>query len=355
MVINDIDVGAYRRSVFKMFCSGGGKNANHMYVGEPNSGKTGLTKPLLKLFGSRCFLKPQVGTTFALQGLVGAKAAIWNDFRWPHPPLAWGDMLNILDNEPFNVGVPKVDGQTDVRWNEAGNENVMAVFTSNAPIVYITEKSVNPTETQAWNDRFGFIGHFKTPIANPDKRFKKWFQCTNCYSSWILQCEDAGPAPSSAAVLHPSKKGRTGNGPRSPDTAGSNMDFSVADPSQLPEVPCLPFKVESVTPDFDDEDDWEGLPQMQDQGEPQSSQTQVVLPAASAPNPSTEEPVRALNLFFSRVGAKPLFVETQTRESTWSCQVSGRGLSATGVGSSKKAAKREAALAFLQALAAKQD
>ncbi len=43
----------------------------------------------------------QVGTSFALQGLIDAKAVIWNDFRWPHPPLAWGDLLNMLDNEPL--------------------------------------------------------------------------------------------------------------------------------------------------------------------------------------------------------------------------------------------------------------
>ena len=68
---------------------------------------------MLALFGKFAFVKPQVHTTFALQGLIGAKAMVWNDFRWPHPPLAWGDMLNVLDNEPFNVGVPKVDGQED--------------------------------------------------------------------------------------------------------------------------------------------------------------------------------------------------------------------------------------------------
>ena len=115
----------YRCSIVRLFQAGGGKNLNHCYIGAPNSGKTGLTRPLLSLFGADAFLKPQVGTSFALQGLIGAKAVIWNDFRWPHPPLAWADMLNMLDNEPFNVGVPKVDGQTDFRWNEAGDSNVL--------------------------------------------------------------------------------------------------------------------------------------------------------------------------------------------------------------------------------------
>lgn len=94
---------------------------NHFYVGEPNSGKTALTRPILALFGSAAFAKPQVGTTFALAGLIGAKALVWNDFRWPHPPLAWGDLLNVLDNERFGVGVPKGDGQTDYQWNAEGS------------------------------------------------------------------------------------------------------------------------------------------------------------------------------------------------------------------------------------------
>ena len=96
---------------------GGGKGLNHFYIGEPNSGKTALTRPLLALFGKYAFVKPQVQTSFALQGLTGAQAVIWNDFRWPHPPLAWGDLLNMLDNEPFKVAVPKNDGEVDYTWN----------------------------------------------------------------------------------------------------------------------------------------------------------------------------------------------------------------------------------------------
>ena len=56
---------------------------------------------------------PRPSTTEALEALIGADALIWNDFRWPHPPLAWGDLLNVLDNEAFKIGVPKNDGQKD--------------------------------------------------------------------------------------------------------------------------------------------------------------------------------------------------------------------------------------------------
>jgi hypothetical protein len=91
LVHNGIDVLRYRRSVLALFKGGGGKGLNHLYVGVPSSGKTALTKPLLALFDTGAFVKPQVGTSFALQGMIGAEAVIWNDFRWPHPPLAWPD------------------------------------------------------------------------------------------------------------------------------------------------------------------------------------------------------------------------------------------------------------------------
>ena len=83
LTCNSFNVQVYRQSVFKLFQSGGGKGLNHLYIGEPNSGKTALTKPIVALFGTEAFLKPQVGTTFALQGLIGVKTMLWNEFRWP--------------------------------------------------------------------------------------------------------------------------------------------------------------------------------------------------------------------------------------------------------------------------------
>ena len=111
--LNGINVVGYCSSIMALLGHGGGRGLNHYYVGPPRSGKTALTRPLLALFGASAFTKPTAHTSFPLQGLVGAKAVIWNDFRWPLPPLAWGDLLNVLDNEGFRVGVPKGDGAQD--------------------------------------------------------------------------------------------------------------------------------------------------------------------------------------------------------------------------------------------------
>ena len=128
LAVNHIDEARYLASLRDLFAGGGGKGLNHFYVGDPSTGKTALTRPLLALFGKYAFVKPQVHTTFALQGVIGAKAIIWNDFRWPHPPLAWGDLLNLFDNEPFKVAVPKVDGGEDYHWNSMGDEGFGGQF-----------------------------------------------------------------------------------------------------------------------------------------------------------------------------------------------------------------------------------
>jgi len=58
--LNGYSPAEYCQSMLELFQHGGGKNLNHYYVGEPNSGKTALTRPLLALFGDRAFVKPQV-------------------------------------------------------------------------------------------------------------------------------------------------------------------------------------------------------------------------------------------------------------------------------------------------------
>ena len=45
----------------------------------------------------------------------------------------------MLDNEPFNVGGPKNDGQTNFRWNVDGQGGVIAILTANVNVVYVTD------------------------------------------------------------------------------------------------------------------------------------------------------------------------------------------------------------------------
>ncbi|CAL1159780.1 unnamed protein product [Cladocopium goreaui] len=180
---NGIAIADYRDSIVRLFQSGGGKGMNHFYYGAPSSGKTALTRPILALFKQYVMLKPQVATSFPLHTLIGKKALVWNDFRFPHPPLSWGDLLNILDCKPFLIGVPKGgEGAQDYMWNVNHSENVIVFMTSQHPIQGPTH-----LDTMAWDSRFGSMLHFPHTLPNPDPAFKKIFSCTKCYASWILQ------------------------------------------------------------------------------------------------------------------------------------------------------------------------
>lgn len=157
---------------------------NHFYFGVPSSGKTALTRPVLALFKEYVMLKPQVGTTFPLQTLGGKKALVWNDFHYPHAPLAWGDLLNLLDSEPFLVGVPKGgENVKDYIWNVDGDERLIVFMTGQHPV-----QGCHHLDTQAWNTRFGQMLYFPNTLPRPDPQFKQVFSCTHCYSQWILGC-----------------------------------------------------------------------------------------------------------------------------------------------------------------------
>lgn len=101
-------------------------------------------------------------------------------------------MLNLLDNEGFDVAVPKGEGAKNYQWNEEGGEEVLCVVTSNNPIVYCTSTGIDDMETKAWYERFGTVLQFNQRLPNADKRFKRWGRCTHCYAHWILGIPKGG-------------------------------------------------------------------------------------------------------------------------------------------------------------------
>ena len=292
----------------------------------------------------------------------------------------------MLDNEPFNVGVPKTDSKTDYKWNDKGDRNVLAVITTNVEIMYIRDNAVDPVETKVWNDRFGLILHFRKALPKTDKRYKTWFQCTRCYAEWILGSDGCEPQTPNA------KQPRTGAGPGSAEQAQNGQMSAIT----LPVIPPLPIS------SFDDPDDdpffdcgWgpddcavEPRPSVAppaatpgsigEEQEQRSSagdagaQPSVAIPtvtpaivtvepeqslsacdAIPLPDPTTPEPLRALNLYLERCGSKAHFVEREERGVGWNVQVTAVGLCSSASASSKKSAKREAARAFLQNLPSK--
>ena len=230
-----------------MLEEGGGKGANHYYYGVPSSGKTALTLPLIEVFKDYVMLKPQVGTTFALSNLLGKQMCIWQDFRWPHPPLAWTDLLNVLDNEGFNVAVPKTDGDRDVPWNSEGKEPVCCVFTSNRRIAYCTSDGVDDIETEAFYERFGAIYEFRHRLPTKDKKFKKHFRCAHCYARWLLS-PDLEVFDMASQVSAPTQASQV-TGPSQPSTPAMSSHEPWTPPEeQTYAVPPMSSQPSATTP-----------------------------------------------------------------------------------------------------------
>ena len=333
LTLNGIDVSAYRASLLSAFKEGGGKWLNHMYVGAPSTGKTALTRPVLALFEKYAFVKPQKDTTFALEGLIGTQVVVWNDFRWPLPPLSWGDLLNMLDNEPFRIAVPKVEGAKDYHWNIDGSENVVCFLTSNAPTVHISGGVVNATETAAWNERFGAnIYTFEVPLPSADKRYKQWFQCTKCYASWLC------PVP-----LAPGSGGL----PPLVETAGRNQEQpckrarGAASSAETSSRAALPTQHTRAV----------ALPLSQQQASTSAASGTSGTAVALVPSAGSAEPLRDLHVYAQRRGKKPEYNEALvTPEGPWRCTASILGMSARADAKTKKEGKRLAAQKLLQLL-----
>ena len=157
------------------------KNANMLLYGESNSGKTGLTRPLIHIFEDACFLRPNAGDSFPLQGLENYLISVWQDFRVATSPVPWDSLLLALEGESVTAAV-KGAAPVIVHFPPP------FVVTSQSKIVPRTKRG-EPDEAErlAWNNRFGLRWHFRLPIPQDqrDSRLKLCYGCKGCYARWV--------------------------------------------------------------------------------------------------------------------------------------------------------------------------
>ena len=229
---------------------------------------------------------------------------------------------------------------------------------------------MNQIETAAWGERFGRnILDFKTPVKNPDKRFKRWFQCTHCYAHWVLGTADGGRAASAGpedatGVSAPEAVGAEpgagnegendeedpfGFGPSS--FAGEDVEQPAVWPSGAPLVQ-VPSSKANAPPAADGQAGGataaaRAAPKTPPRGA--ASNTAELTPsrsarrgdhstepAAAAPLPptpplpiaappvATQESMRALNLLLQRLGGTAVWTDAMTdaRAGVWSSEAS---------------------------------
>ena len=157
------------------------KNCNVFLHGESNAGKTGLTRPLIHIFGDRTFLRPNRGDTFPLQGLEQHLVGVWQDWRLATSPIPWDTLLLLLEGESVSAAVK-------------GGAPVIVhhpppfIITSQGKVVPKTAKG-EPDEAErlAFNNRFGLRWHLRVPLPSSmrDPMLKLCYGCIGCYARWI--------------------------------------------------------------------------------------------------------------------------------------------------------------------------
>ena len=157
------------------------KNNNLLLYGESNSGKTGLTRPLMHIFENRTFLRPNKGDTFPLMGLEQHLITVFQDWRLSSSPIPWDTLLLLLEGESVTAAV-KGAGSVLV------HSPPPVITTCQAKVQPRTAKGeIDEAERLAFHNRFQLRWHFKyaLPQEQRDNKLKLCYRCKGCYSRWI--------------------------------------------------------------------------------------------------------------------------------------------------------------------------
>ena len=100
-----IDSVAFRNTVVRALRLGRMKSINVLIVGEPDSGKSFILKPLGKMFKS--FIRRGQNEGFPLQGLHGSEICLLQDVRYESFGLPWDDWLAWGESEDIMVKLPR--------------------------------------------------------------------------------------------------------------------------------------------------------------------------------------------------------------------------------------------------------
>ena len=158
------------------------KNVSMLLFGASNTGKTGLTRPLIHIFesasGEAVWLRPNAGDTFPLEGLQTRLLAVWQDWRIGQSPVPWDTLLLILEGESI-VAAAKGLPSTTVHHPPG------MVITTQERVVYRDKRGqVNQAEQQAFNNRFALRWHLRhaLPPELADPQLKLCYACIGCYA-----------------------------------------------------------------------------------------------------------------------------------------------------------------------------
>ena len=177
---------AIKAAMRKCLQHGGDKHSNIYFYGPKNAGKSHMLKPMVKLFGQYCFVRP-VGKTdnYPLQEIFGKKAAVLQDLRTTTYNLPWDALLVWFEAEDFMVPLP----QNHFMGNKLYDEKA-PIFASSGSKLRISRKEaeslqVDPDKQNDMMDtRWVYFRHTVSMDAGDAIP-----PCPRCFSEWL--CRDS--------------------------------------------------------------------------------------------------------------------------------------------------------------------
>ena len=164
------------------------KWVNPLIVGEPDSGKSFLIRPIAKIF--KAFIRRGQKETFPLQGLHGSEVCVLQDIRYESFGLPWDDWLTWGEGEDIMVRLPRCTfAEGKMYKGRAPLLSTMAdLFTYPIPEARQTGRSIE-RENYQFRERWAIVP-FRHPVPE-DERDPTLVPCAKCSAQWYGAAVDA--------------------------------------------------------------------------------------------------------------------------------------------------------------------
>lgn len=175
---NGIPLSSFSGAVVDLLVHGRSKGRNIFLVGRADSGKSFLVRPLEKMY--RALVNP-AANNFSFAEIEGKEVVVLDDFRFANgKPIAWSDLLLLLDGGTVNFSLPRTHFSSDVC---VPSSNTIPVFCTGKGLpVYAEGGHVDPIETEMLRVRFKvFVFHTQIPREG----VRECPPCSRCFSELL--------------------------------------------------------------------------------------------------------------------------------------------------------------------------
>ena len=167
----------FARAVFTALRVGAKRGVNVACVGKGGCGKSTLLESLELVFES-VSAKPERGSSFPLEGAIGADILLWQDYTHDEATVSWTDLLSFVVGESVNVRLPAAS-------NVKVRNRAPMFYSARGPMKFTCRDLDEMREkNDMMEDRFR-IFHFSVPLPKEDKD-PEFPKCPKCCAEFYL-------------------------------------------------------------------------------------------------------------------------------------------------------------------------